>query len=51
MRALALRGDLTYLYFADPIDPPIAKDDLPFCREIVGVPKPDSYGVAKLIQG
>ena len=51
VRALALRGDLTYLYFADPIDAPITKDDLPFCRDVVGVPKPDSYGTANLIQG
>ncbi len=40
VRALALRGDdLTYLYFADPGDAPITKDDLPFCREVVGIPK------------
>jgi polysaccharide biosynthesis protein PslH len=51
VRALALRGDLTYLYFADPADAPMTKDDLPFCRDIVGIPKPDSYGTAKLIQG
>ena len=51
VRALALRGDLTYLYFADPADAPITKDDLPFCRDIVGIPKPDSYGTAKLIGG
>ena len=51
VRALALRGDLTYLYFADPLDPPITKDDLPFCRDIVGIPKPGSYGTANLIKG
>ena len=51
MRALALRGDVTYVYFVDPADAPLTKADLPFCREVVGIPKPDSYGAAKLIQG
>ncbi len=51
VRALALRGDLTYLYFADPADPPVTKNELPFCHDVVAVPKPGSYGTAQLIQG
>ena len=51
MRSLALRGDVTYLYFADPGDVPITKAELPFCRDVLGIPKPVSYGMANLIQG
>jgi glycosyltransferase involved in cell wall biosynthesis len=48
---LALRTELTYLHFADPGAPPLTRADLPFCREIVSIPKPDSYGPAKLLRG
>ncbi len=51
MRALALRGDLTYLYFAGPGDAPIGKNDLPFCRDVVAIPKPPAYGAAQIVQG
>jgi sugar transferase (PEP-CTERM/EpsH1 system associated) len=51
LRALAHHGELTYLYFADPGAPPLTRADLLFCHEIVGLPKPDSYGPAKLLRG
>jgi glycosyltransferase involved in cell wall biosynthesis len=46
-----MRADLTYLHFADPGQPSLTRDDLPFCREVAAVPKPESYGMANLIRG
>jgi polysaccharide biosynthesis protein PslH len=51
VRALALRSDLTYLHFTDPGSAPLTKHELPFCREVVAVPKPASYGTRQLVQG
>ncbi len=51
LRALALRGEVTYLYFADPGAPVLTREDLPFCRDVVAVPKPGSYGLRKTLQG
>lgn len=51
VRALALRAELTYLHFSDPGQPPLTRDNLPFCRDVVAVPKPESYGIGQLIQG
>ena len=51
LRALATRSDLSYVYFADPGAASLTWAELPFCREIVGVPKPASYGIAQLLQG
>ncbi len=50
-QALAQRGPLTYLYFADPGTEPLTRKDLPFCHEVIAIPKPPAYGPAKLIQG
>lgn len=51
VRALAQRGQLTYLYFADPGTEPLTRKDLPFCHEVVAIPKPPAYGPLKLVQG
>jgi glycosyltransferase involved in cell wall biosynthesis len=48
---MAQRGPLTYLYFADPGTEPLTRKDLPFCHEIVAIPKPPAYGPAKLVRG
>ncbi len=50
-RALGQRGALTYLYFADPGTEPLTRKDLPFCHEVIAIPKPSAYGPAKLAQG
>jgi sugar transferase (PEP-CTERM/EpsH1 system associated) len=50
-RALAQRAELTYVHFTDPGVPPLTCRDLPFCHEVVAVPKPLAYGPAQLLQG
>jgi glycosyltransferase involved in cell wall biosynthesis len=51
LRALARHGEVTYLHFADVGVPPLTRQDLPFCREVVPVPKPSAYHPWKLVQG
>ena len=48
-RALGENAELTYLYFQEAA--PITRQDMPFCREIIGVPKPKSYTPAKILRG
>jgi polysaccharide biosynthesis protein PslH len=50
-RALGERGQLTYLHFTDPGAEPLTCKDLPFCQEVIAIPKPQAYGGAKLLQG
>ena len=50
LRALAVRGELTYVYFADPGSAPLTPADLS-CHDIVGIPKPASYGPTKVLRG
>jgi len=50
-RALAQRGPLTYLHFADLGAQPLTRKDLPFCHEVVAIPKPPAYGPRSLVQG
>ncbi|MBZ5632292.1 MAG: glycosyltransferase [Acidobacteriia bacterium] len=50
-RALAQRGQVTYLHFTDPGAEPLTRKDLPFFQEVVAIPKPPAYGPAKLIRG
>ncbi len=51
LRALGRLADVTYLYFADPGAEPLSTRDLPFCRAVVGVPKPPPYGYVKTARG
>jgi len=51
LRALARSAEVTYLYFADPGAQPLTVEDLPFCREVAGVPKPAAYGYRKTVMG
>ena len=51
LRALGRSAELTYLYFGDPGTQPLTVDDLPFCREVVRVPRPPAYGPAKIAAG
>jgi sugar transferase (PEP-CTERM/EpsH1 system associated) len=50
-RALAKRGPLTYLHFTDPGAEPLTRKDLPFCEDVIAIPKPSAYGPGKLVQG
>lgn len=51
LRALGQAAEITYLYFIDPGSAPLTRDDLPFCRDVIGVPKPPSYGVVNTAMG
>lgn len=51
LRALGRTAELTYLYFGDPGAQPLTTEDLPFCREVVSIPKPPAYGAAKAVMG
>jgi len=51
LQALGRWAEVTYLYFADPEGPALTREDLPFCREVVGIPKPPTYGLAKTLMG
>ena len=39
------------MYFMDPGATPLTVKDLPFCREVVAIPKPAPYAPWKLLQG
>lgn len=51
MRALGRSAEVTCLYFADPGCQPLTVGDLPFCREVVSIPKPPGYGPLKTARG
>ena len=51
LRALGKSAELTYLYFADQGAQPLTLEDLPFCREVTGVPRPPAFGLAKTVMG
>jgi glycosyltransferase involved in cell wall biosynthesis len=51
LRALGRSAELTYLYFGDPGSEPLTVEDLPFCREVVRVPRPPAYSPAKIAAG
>ena len=44
-------GELTYLHFTDLGAEPLTRKDLPFCQEVIAIPKPPAYGPTKLVQG
>lgn len=51
LQALGRSAEVTYLYFADPDGQAPTRKELPFCREVIGVPKPPAYGLAKTLRG
>jgi sugar transferase (PEP-CTERM/EpsH1 system associated) len=51
LRALSQTAEVSYLYFIDPESSPLTLEDLPFCSEVVGVPKPPAYGFGKTVMG
>lgn len=48
-RALGEQFDLSYAYFVQ--DHALTSGELPFCRQLVGVPKPKTYTPLKLVRG
>jgi glycosyltransferase involved in cell wall biosynthesis len=51
LRALARGFRLTYVYFAESGEQAPVRDQLSFCEEIVGIPKPHTYGAWNLLRG
>ena len=51
LRSLGLEAEVSYLYFVDPGSAVLTTGDLPCCREVIGVAKPDAYGPGKTIRG
>jgi sugar transferase (PEP-CTERM/EpsH1 system associated) len=51
LRALSQSAEISYLYFVDPGSAPLTVTDLPFCNEVIGLPKPPSYGLLKTAMG
>ncbi len=50
-RALGAASNLTYVYYSDPGSAPLTTRELPFCQNVIPIPKPRSYGAARLIRG
>lgn len=50
-RGLGEHSDLTYAYFADPGDAPLTRSNMPFCRELISVPKPPAYTPLMVLRG
>jgi len=51
LRALGKRAEVTYVYFADAGAAALTTTDLPFCREVVAVPKPPAYTASQTVRG
>jgi glycosyltransferase involved in cell wall biosynthesis len=51
LRALGRTAEISYLYFRDPGAQPLTVEDLPFCRDVVGIPKPPAYAPMQLARG
>jgi sugar transferase (PEP-CTERM/EpsH1 system associated) len=51
LRALGRSAEVTYLYFTDPGSQPLTVSDLPFCAEVIGIPKPAAYGLGNTLRG
>jgi glycosyltransferase involved in cell wall biosynthesis len=51
LKALARHGEVTYVHFTEPGSKPLTREDLPFCAEVVAVPKPAAYGPWKTLRG
>ena len=50
-QALGRYADLTYVQFIEPGATPLSGSDLPFCKEVVPVPKPRGYTPGKITRG
>lgn len=50
-RALGEAGELSWVFYQSPGDPPLTAAELPFCRRWQAVPRPPLYTPAKLVRG
>jgi sugar transferase (PEP-CTERM/EpsH1 system associated) len=50
LRALGAAGEVTLLHFLDPGASPVTTQDLPFCREVIGIPKPPAYAASNAVR-
>jgi len=50
-QALGRAAELTYVYFGADKAIPMTAAEMPFCRELVWVPKPDTYAPLRLLRG
>ena len=50
-RLLGRQAEISSLFFSSPGLPPPTTADLPFCRDIVSVPRPRTYSPAKIVRG
>jgi glycosyltransferase involved in cell wall biosynthesis len=50
-RALGQQADLTHVHFTEPGAAPLTRADLPFCRNVIAVPKPRAYTPWKIVRG
>ncbi len=50
-RALAQQAEVTYVHFLDPGSTPLTRTELPFCSEVISVPKPAAYSALKIARG
>lgn len=51
LRSLGCKAHVTHLSFSEPGSPPLVAEDLPFCREVITVPRPRRYTAGKLLRG
>ncbi len=51
LRALGRSAKVSYIYFQDAGSAPLTVSDLPFCAEVVGIPKPRAYTLPKIAMG
>jgi len=49
--ALGRRAELTHVSFHEPLCSPLTAQELPFCKEVISLPKPKAYTPAKILQG
>ena len=50
-RALGQQTDLTYVHYLDPGASRLTREDLPFCREVIYIPKPPAYTPSVITRG
>jgi glycosyltransferase involved in cell wall biosynthesis len=50
-RFLGRHAEISSVFFSSPDLPPPTAEDLPFCRDIVPVPRPRAYSPAKILRG
>jgi glycosyltransferase involved in cell wall biosynthesis len=50
-RALGQQADVTHVHFTEPGAAPLTRADLPFCSDVIAVPRPRAYTPWKMVRG